>query len=149
MVIISVSVGQKLEGGLAGALGFLLKFQPRHWQAGGAALEVAHSHGRGRRPQSSHRGIVTECPHRGGTASPQADDQTERFKWKPLPLLEPNCKRDVLSLLPCSVGHRDSHYYSVEGKDKEHGGQEVRISGGRLKLTYRPSWVPFLRRGEN
>ena len=80
---------------------------------------------------------------------PPADDQTERFRWKPLPLLEPNCTRDVLSLPPCSVGHRDSHYYSVEGREKEHGGQEVRTSGGRLKLTYHPSWGPFLRRGEN
>lgn len=47
MVIISVSVGQKLEGGLAGALGFLLKFQSRHRQAPGAALKVAHSRGCG------------------------------------------------------------------------------------------------------
>lgn len=45
----------------------------------------------------------------GGQPPPPADDQTERFRWKPLPLLEPNCTRDVLSLPPCSVGHRDSH----------------------------------------
>ena len=26
------------------------------------------------------------------------------------------CVSDARSLPPCSVGHRDSHYYSVEGK---------------------------------